>query len=747
MQARPLGREARTCWGGCEPRPDVPVTSGVRDDVRRSRGATGETDLGAVSFLTRGAFDGPVLDQARYAEAVRDPDRGAAGALLRAVQRAAGSAATVGGFEIDGNLASSDGLDWATVAALPGFSHQDDTTCTGSTDDTIFGTGSQKNDDVTYTLGCGSVPPNKNDLRRAYAYTTTTSGDVYLYLAYALESKTGSAHVDFEINKSSGLMANGIFHARTAGDLLISYDWNGSSEILITIRTWTGSSWGNAQTLDATLAQAAVNATDSVADPIAKDTYEAETFGEVGINLTAAGIFKSGVCQNFGSALPKTRSSGESFNSELKDYIKPFDVTITNCGTAKIVKTDALGAPLSGAKFTLYADGGDPSSYNAAVDTVKKGECTTDAVGVCTIPGLFPGTYWAVETTPPTGYVADTLAKKVVISAGGEVVTVTFANSHGKAEWEKRDATSGALVCCAVFKVTRTAPVDGLSFPAVYVKDDAGSGATVVVPGAPGVTATTATDANNADGVVRLTDLPTGTYQVQEVVPPTGYGLPAVATKTFTVSSSALVTTLTGGTAATSTNSSGAFFDPRLLSKVRVDKVDADDNDSLLDGAVFSLYRDANGDGALQPGHRHSVRHLHHRRRVWRYRVLHRVEPRLRQLLVGRDHPAHRLRRAGEPRLRHRPGHRREPAVRHRRRQRGWAGSAGQHEGLAVHRGHPELRPPRRSQVRRGALQPERGRQLCRTRRRRDFALFQDKNADGVLQQGSDTRLGACGDR
>src|SRR4051794_11736261 len=76
----------------------------------------------------------------------------------------------VGGFEDhDGNLVSNGGIDWASVAALPGFSHQNDTTCTGSTDDTIFGTGSQKNDDLTYNLGCGSVPPNKNDLRRAYA--------------------------------------------------------------------------------------------------------------------------------------------------------------------------------------------------------------------------------------------------------------------------------------------------------------------------------------------------------------------------------------------------------------------------------------------------------------------------------------------------------------------------------------------------------------------------------------------------
>ena len=53
-------------------------------------------------------------------------------------------------------------------------------------------------------------------------------------------------------------------------------------------------------------------------------------FGEAFIDLQQSGIFQTGVCQVFGAAFLKSRSS-DSFVAELKDFIAPIPINITNC--------------------------------------------------------------------------------------------------------------------------------------------------------------------------------------------------------------------------------------------------------------------------------------------------------------------------------------------------------------------------------------------------------------------------------
>ena len=55
-------------------------------------------------------------------------------------------------------------------------------------------------------------------------------------------------------------------------------------------------------------------------------------------------------------------------------------------------------------------------------------------------------------------------------------------------------------------------------------------------------------------------------------------------------------TTLTGGTAATDTSSSGAFFNPRKTYDLTVVKR-ATGSNALIGGAVFELYRETGTDG------------------------------------------------------------------------------------------------------------------------------------------------------
>ena len=61
----------------------------------------------------------------------------------------------------------------------------------------------------------------------------------------------------------------------------------------------------------------------------------ARTFGEAQIDLRL--IFQANKCTTFGSAMLKSRSS-DSFTSQLKDFIRPVGINLTNCGHVIIRK-------------------------------------------------------------------------------------------------------------------------------------------------------------------------------------------------------------------------------------------------------------------------------------------------------------------------------------------------------------------------------------------------------------------------
>src|SRR5207247_198583 len=127
---------------------------------------------------------------------------------------------------------------------------------------------------------------------------------------------------------------NGVTHQRTQGDLLITYDFaKGGNDVSIHTATWNGNatsgSWNSLMSL--TSSQAVASISDSL------------LFGELAIDLNAAGIFQSGTCESFASAYLKSRSS-DSFSSALKDFVAPAPVNVTNCGEIKIIKrTDPRG--------------------------------------------------------------------------------------------------------------------------------------------------------------------------------------------------------------------------------------------------------------------------------------------------------------------------------------------------------------------------------------------------------------------
>ncbi|MEA2507862.1 MAG: hypothetical protein QOH48_2480 [Actinomycetota bacterium] len=316
-------------------------------------------------------------------------------------------------FEIDtdANLKVDDAapaIDWASVNQI-----RKADTPSGQNDES-FGQGT-KEDTAAPTVVKGSIPPNKSDLKEFGVYQEgNAGGSGFLNMYWSrVQEPVGTTNMDFEFNHRQctpgqtpadpDCTANGITPFRTTGDLLITYDLSqGGTHPTLSVREWTGSAWGAATDLTASLK--ATGSINSSAIPVGESdgigAQSARTFGEAQLNLSA--IFDSSSCQSFGSVYLKSRAS-DSFTAALKDFVPPAAVNITNCGSVTVNKSDDLGA-LAGAGFTLYKDASPVGGSVGAEDTVAAGSCTTSASGTCSISDVFFGQYWLVETTVPASH-------------------------------------------------------------------------------------------------------------------------------------------------------------------------------------------------------------------------------------------------------------------------------------------------------------------------------------------------------
>ena len=299
------------------------------------------------------------------------------------------------------------------------------------TNDNSFGQGT-KEDDPAVTVVTGSIPPQKSDLTRFYVANEFTGGSNYLYLAWERSNVLGSANMDFEINQAAqpNLTTTGPKTlVRTAGDLLVTFDFGGSGTPVLGLLKWvtTGATsqcfsanalpcWGNRVNLSAAgFAEGAVNAvtvTDLI-PPNAPVTLAAGKFGEASINLTAAGVFPPGICEAFGSAFLKSRSSA-SFTAEVKDFIAPQTVNVANCGRIVIHKVTENGD----ASFGYTTTGGlSPATFNLS-------NGGTQTYGPPS--QVLPGNYSVTEATIPAGW---TLKSLVCTATGSPGTTVSTSGA------------------------------------------------------------------------------------------------------------------------------------------------------------------------------------------------------------------------------------------------------------------------------------------------------------------------------
>jgi hypothetical protein len=364
---------------------------------------------------------------------------------------ALGASLTGSDFEIDANanlVVDDGGIDWLDGGS--GSDMRSDALVkpdrpTGQGDD-AFTQGTNINDTPT-TITTGSIPNNKSDLTNFGIYVDKQSSETYVNVVWTrVQAPNGTTTMDFEFNQSSARQ-NGIsppsnpdvdkttIPLRTSGDILITYFLeNGGTHPTLTRRTWNGSAWGTAQAFSSSQALAAINTSSiSAASSDGLGPLDALTFGEASVKLSAL-VPSSDTCTTFGSVYLRSRSSATD-TDENKDFIAPEDVTISNCGSVTVHKTDANGA-LQGAGFTLYKDvspvGGSAAGVEDKTVANTVDTCTTDSSGNCSFTNVKKGDYWVVETTVPAAHDA-AADQHVSITAGDQVVPLSFVDpiQHG----------------------------------------------------------------------------------------------------------------------------------------------------------------------------------------------------------------------------------------------------------------------------------------------------------------------------
>jgi Prealbumin-like fold domain len=471
----------------------------------------------------------------------------ALGALALLVGMAVPAFANLSGSTFEGNdgnlvVNTAGNTDWANAPnRVTGIDQP-----TGKNDNS-FGQGT-KEDVPDVSVVTGSIPPNKNDLTRFYIASEFTNGKNFVYLGWERLVNIGNANLDFEINQNTtagftGTTTGPVTLNRTAGDVLITYDFSGSGTPTLGLVKWLTAAhgdsasdcfsantlpcWGANPTDDALdgvddnrinlsaagFAEGAVN-TGTASDPIANLSLTTGLFGEAAVNLTGAGVFPAGTCEAFGSTFLKSRSSS-SFTAEVKDFIAPVPVNISNCGEINIIKhTDPRGvnqtfsytSTIAGASLDCSTDT-TPASFSLNDNGNTTGDNQANTEHCAKVP---VGSYTVTEGAEPANFVLESLT----CTAGGTQDGANPAQAN-------ITVTPGAKVTCTytnkqqlgAIKITKTStksPHPGLDGATFSISSN---GSPIV--GSPFTTAN--------GGTICVDHLPFGTYAVQETAAPNGY--------------------------------------------------------------------------------------------------------------------------------------------------------------------------------------------------------------------------------
>ncbi|MED1565646.1 collagen binding domain-containing protein, partial [Bacillus paramycoides] len=228
------------------------------------------------------------------------------------------------------------------------------------------------------------------------------------------------------------------------------------------------------------------------------------------------------------------------------DGEKVVDIKVTNSkslGQFEIVKVDANDKTkvLPDAEFEVYKDG-------KKIDTLR-----TDKTGKVTSKKLEPGKYTLKETKAPQGYTLLKEEIEVVVEANKVVqVQVENAKELGSLQVIKKDAESGKVLEGAEFRLKNK------------------NGQVV------GEAKTT-----NKDGVVTFENVVPGKYTLEETKAPEGYKAVEVTVEVNVVANEVVKQEVMN-----------EKVKEKITGQLEITKVDANNTDKTLAGAVFEIWKD-----------------------------------------------------------------------------------------------------------------------------------------------------------
>ncbi|CYU26270.1 hypothetical protein HO640_00065 [Streptococcus suis] len=255
----------------------------------------------------------------------------------------------------------------------------------------------------------------------------------------------------------------------------------------------------------------------------------------------------------------------------------------------KITKVDSRDAnrKLAGARFKLF--GPDENTQIGQ-------EVTTDSNGEITLPGLEPGTYYLQESQPPTGYQANSLKYQIIIDANG---SARVGNTDNKIEVGTSQDQGADKIIPITVKNDRT-PFTVKIRKRDYNDTSRGLNARFqlyrkngnqeeLLSGLVGDTIV-----NNHELV--LPNLMPNTYVLKEIRVPSG-NYEAIQPIQFTITEEGRLQIDVNDRGFASVENGGSSQELVLLIKnikkfrLRIKKQDATNDQTLLDGARFTLYR------------------------------------------------------------------------------------------------------------------------------------------------------------
>ena len=294
-------------------------------------------------------------------------------------------------------------------------------------------------------------------------------------------------------------------------------------------------------------------------------------------------------------------------NDSEAEYIK-LSRTFTNdaYGEVTVVKNDMNGVALAGAKFAIYTSENDAKNGTNAVATGSTKKNSDGTISPVTFTKLLPDTYtyWLVETTPPSGF----LAKGTVTINGGTAKEITQAKQPIKLTFKDVDGTptTYARYSKAVFKNTEqearitvnkvgtdgvtSIPLANAEFKITAAEDIYSQNGKRIYTKGTQIKSGIKTDSNGklvissdqTDGAgTAKAKLYCGTYTVTETKAPNGYRLPSNPSQNVTITADGAPTAQFKNKSITVTNYTGVA--------IRAYKADKQTG-KLIAGARYGLY-------------------------------------------------------------------------------------------------------------------------------------------------------------